>query len=127
MFTNSFCVAISLTFSHWMKVHFLSFPSYHILSMVTHPSGVTVAIIGIGTSDHGGSCEEHDVCGSVTYDIVIRLQKLHVIIESTEESAIGTFWVTNGVDCCLVGFLQCYFVPHWKKCEGRFAFQKQLG
>ena len=33
--------------------------------MATHPSGVPADIIGIEASNHGRSCEEHDVCGSV--------------------------------------------------------------
>lgn len=39
--------------------------------MTSHPTGVTVEIVGIEASNNGRSCEEHSVCGSVLCDDVI--------------------------------------------------------
>ena len=33
----------------------------------THPSGITVKIVGIERGDRGRLCEEHDVCGTVVW------------------------------------------------------------
>jgi hypothetical protein len=42
--------------------------------MTSHPTGITVEIVGIKVSNNGRSCEEHDVCGSVLCDdAVVRL------------------------------------------------------
>ena len=48
--------------------------------MATHPSGITVEIVGIEASNNGRSCEEHDVCGSILIeDVVVRLRKVQVV------------------------------------------------
>lgn len=39
----------------------------------------------------------------------------------TEESAIGVYWVTDGVDRCLVGFLPRHCIPHYQMYDGRVA------
>ena len=45
--------------------------------MMSHPSGIVVDIVGVEISDHGHSCEEHEICGFVLKnDMVICLQKL---------------------------------------------------
>jgi hypothetical protein len=50
--------------------------------MATHPSGITVEIVGIEASNNGRSCEEHDVCGSILIeDVVVRLRKVQVVNE----------------------------------------------
>ena len=56
-----------------------------------------------------------------TNNIVIRLWRLQVILEGKEESTISPFWVTNGVDCCLVRFLWWHLVPYWKEYQGSLA------
>lgn len=38
-----------------------------------------------------------------------------------EELAIGVFWVTDGIDRCLVGFLPRHLIPYRSKYEGRAA------
>ena len=38
-----------------------------------------------------------------------------------EESAIGVYWVTDGIDRCLVGFLPRHCVRHFDQYEGRIA------
>ena len=35
-----------------------------------------------------------------------------------EQSAVGVYWVSDGVDLCLVGFLHCHHVKHLNKVEG---------
>ena len=63
--------------------------------MATHPSGITVEIVGIESSTNGRSCEEHDICGSIlTEDIVVRLRKVQIVNgKGVEETAIAANWV----------------------------------
>ena len=40
-------------------------------------------------SDCSHSCEEHEACGSIlTADIVVQLQKVQVVVDEKEETAI---------------------------------------
>ena len=39
-------------------------------------------------------------------------------INGYEESAVGVYWVSDGVDRCLVGFLHHHQVKHLNKLEG---------
>ena len=39
-------------------------------------------------------------------------------INGHEQSAVGVYWVSDGVDQCLVGFLHCHQVKHLNKLEG---------
>jgi hypothetical protein len=90
--------------------------------MATHPSGETVKILGIASPTNGRSCEEHEICGSVLdCDVVVRLRKVQVVVSGKEESAIGVFWVSDGIDRCMVGFLPRHHIKHWKKYEGVLA------
>ena len=90
--------------------------------MATHPSGITVEIVGTNCSNQGRSCEEHDICGSVlAEDVVVRFRKVQVLVNDKEESAIGVYLVSDGIDCCCVGFLQRHLVKHWEKYEGVLA------
>ncbi len=51
-------------------------PSGAMAEESTHPSGITVKIVGIERGDHGRSCEEHDVCGTVVEeDTLLHLRK----------------------------------------------------
>ena len=38
-----------------------------------------------------------------------------------EETAIAAFWVTDGVDRCLVGFLPRHYIKHKKAYDGKLA------
>ena len=38
-----------------------------------------------------------------------------------EETAIGVYWVTDGIDRCLVGFLPRHCVPYKEQYNGRVA------
>jgi hypothetical protein len=88
-----------------------------------HPTGVTVEIVGIESSDTGKSCEEHDVCGSVLCDdVVVRLRVIQVLNpQGKEETAIAAYWVTDGIDRCRVGFLEQRLVKRCRHYDGALA------
>ena len=87
-----------------------------------HPTGITVEIVGTQANTQGRSCEEHDTCGSVlAEDTVVRFRKVQVITNGKEESAIAVYHVSDGIDCCRVGFLQRHLVKHWKQYDGVLA------
>lgn len=82
----------------------------------SHPSGISVEIVGLKASDRGRSCEEHDVCGSVLkIDSVVRFRAEQIDVQGKEETALAVYWVTDGVDRCKVGFLPRHLIKH--KCE----------
>jgi hypothetical protein len=91
--------------------------------MATHPSGITVEIVGIEASSNGRSCEEHNVCGSVlTEDVVVRLRKVQIVNgKGIEETAIAAHWVSDGIDRCRVGFLQRHLIKHCQHYDGVLA------
>lgn len=90
--------------------------------MSTHPSGITVEIVGTECGQQGRSCEQHEICGSVMdEDVVVRFRKVQVIVNGKEESAIAAFVVSDGIDCCRVGFLKRHLVKHWERYEGVLA------
>lgn len=95
---------------------------HNIMSM-HHPTGITVEIVGIEASGNGRSCDQHDVCGSISdIDVVLRLQKLQIINSlANEETAITAYIVSNGIDQCCVGFLQRHFVAHARSFDGVLA------
>ena len=71
----------------------------------THPTGITVEIVGIEKGDLGRSCEEHDVCGTVVEeDTLLRLRKEQILVDGQEETALACYWVTDGIERCRVGF-----------------------
>jgi hypothetical protein len=43
-------------------------------------------------------------------DMVVHLFKVQIQVEGREEMAIAAYWVTDGVDCCCVGFLPPHMV-----------------
>ena len=59
-----------------------------------YPSGIVVEIVGTEMSCQGRSCEEHDKCGEevLKEDIVVRLRKIHLMVEGKEETAIAAIW-----------------------------------
>jgi hypothetical protein len=76
-----------------------------------HPTGVVVEIIGTEVGDRGRSCEEHSNCGeAMAKDVVVPLQKVQIQVDGWEEMAIAAYWVTNGINCCHVSFLQRHMV-----------------
>ena len=85
--------------------------------MSTHPTGEIVKIVGINSNT--SSCEEHHTCGCVlAEDTLVQLQKHQVFINGHEQSAVGVYWVSDGVDRCHVGFLHHHQVKHLNKLEG---------
>ena len=87
---------------------------YPSLGVPTHPSGITVEVVGIERGDRGHSCEEHDVCGRVvTEDTLLCLKKVQILVEDRKETAIARYWVTrDGIDCCCIGFQMRHMVAH---------------
>ena len=91
--------------------------------MACHPKGITIEIVGIAEGGRGRSCEEHDVCGAVLgLDSVVRLRSIQIVNDAgKEEPAVGVYWVTDGVDRCLVGFLPRHCIFHRKDFDGKLA------
>ena len=87
--------------------------------MSFHPLGEIVEMVGINSNTNGRSCEEHHTCGCVLEeDTLVRLQKRQVYINGREQSTVGVYWVSDGVDRCLVGYLHRHQVKHLNKLEG---------
>jgi hypothetical protein len=82
-----------------------------------------VEIVGSQMSCRGRLCEEHELCGDVGLkeDIVIRLRTVQLVVGGKEEKAIEVVWVTEGMDCCRVGFLPCHMVRHAACYNGALA------
>ncbi len=87
-----------------------------------HPTSVVVEIIGTEMDDRG-RCEEHRNCGEVMgEDMVVCLRKVQIQVEGREETAIAAYWwVTDSVDRCRVGFLQCHMVKQAARFNGALA------
>jgi hypothetical protein len=91
-------------------------------SVPFHPIGVVVEIVGTEMDDRGRSYEEHRNCGEVMgKDVVVHLWKVQIQVEGRGEMAIAAYWVTDGVDCCRVGFLQCRIVKQATRFDGALA------
>jgi hypothetical protein len=88
-----------------------------------HPTGIVVEIVGTERSDQGHSCEEHIAnCGEVmANDVVVRLQKVQIMVEGWEETAIAAVWINDGIYRCRVGFLPCHMVAHAARYDGAVA------
>ncbi len=77
------------------------------------PMAMTLEIVGTAKGDCGRSCEEHDCCGRevLQEDVVVRLRLEQILVPNKvlkgyhKEAAYTVNWVTEGVDCCRVGFL----------------------
>jgi hypothetical protein len=92
------------------------------MDTTVHPEGVTVDIVGIEVGNCGRSCEEHDVCGLVLEEnSVVRLRHVQILVDGHEESALAAYWITDGIDCCRVGFLQHHLIKQWRDYNGRIA------
>ncbi len=53
--------------------------------------------------------------------MVVRLRKVQVLVEGHEEAAIACYCVTDGIDCCCIGFLMCHMVAHAERYDGALA------
>ena len=90
--------------------------------MASHPTGITVDIVGTNTGDRGRSCKEHSVCGCVLdNDVVVRIRKVQVEVDGHEELALAAYWVSDGIDRCRVGFLPRQLLKHHKQYNGKLA------
>ena len=90
--------------------------------MTSHPTGVTIDIVGIECADRGRSCEEHAICGAVlTLDTVVRIRSVQIEVEGKEEAALAVYWVTDGIDRCRVGFLPRHLIKHKQRYNGKLA------
>lgn len=91
--------------------------------MTHHPDEPLIEIVGIEEGGRGRSCEEHQICGeALGLDSVVRFRSIQILNEAgKEETAVGVYWVTDGVDRCLVGFLPRHLVKHRSTYEGRVA------
>jgi hypothetical protein len=80
--------------------------------MTFHPPGIAVEIVGTEAGNRGRTCKEHTLnCGKVLKeDVVIRFKKVQVVVDGKEEMAIAAVWVTDGINCCRVGFLKRHMV-----------------
>ena len=81
--------------------------------MSYHPRGDRVKIVGVNSPTNRRSCEEHPICGEVVIeDVVLHLRKVQVQMNQQEQSAIVAFWVSNGIDCCHIGYLPKAYVKN---------------
>jgi hypothetical protein len=88
----------------------------------SHPSGISVEIVGLKAPDRGRSCEEHDICGSVLkIDSVVRFRSEQIDVNGKEETALAVYWVTDGIDRCKVGFLPRHLIKHKHEYDGKTA------
>ena len=57
-------------------------------------------------SCQGHSREEHEMYGEVLKeDAVVRLHKMLLMVEGKEEPETTAIWVTDGINCCRVGYV----------------------
>jgi hypothetical protein len=88
-----------------------------------HPTGILMEIVGLQMSCRGRSCKEHKLCRDevLKEDVVVRLRTVQLVVDGKEEKAIEVVWVTDGMDCCRVGFLPCHMVRHAAHYNGALA------
>ncbi len=88
-----------------------------------HSSGVVVEIVRTEIGDRGRSCEEHpNNCGDVlASNVVVPLRKVQIVVDGCEKTGITAYWVSNGIDCCRVGFLSCHMMKHAMCYDGALA------
>jgi hypothetical protein len=80
-----------------------------------HPTGVTVDFVGTEAGNHGRSCEEHDICGTVLGEnAVVRIRRVQIVVDGNKESALTAYWISDGIDHCHVRFLQHHLLKQWK-------------
>ena len=89
-----------------------------------HPTGVTFDIVGIERGDQGRTCDEHeDACGSAVLkeDAVVRIRKVQIVANGKEESALAAYLISDGIDCCRVGFLRRHLLTKCDEYNGRIG------
>jgi hypothetical protein len=87
-----------------------------------HPTGIVVDIVGTNAVDHGRSCEIYACCREVLKpNLLLRYGLCQVIVDGKEEPALAVYWVSEGMDCCRVGFLRWHLLKHKEDYHGKLA------
>ncbi len=81
------------------------------------PMGMVLEIVGTARGDRGRNWDEHTCCGEVLQeDVVVHLWWEQILVPNKlgkgekEETAYTINWVTDGHDCCRIGFLPCAYI-----------------
>jgi hypothetical protein len=53
--------------------------------------------------------------------MVVRFRAIQIAVEGKEESAIAVYWVTDGIDRCLVAFLRRHLIKSKEEYDGKLA------
>jgi hypothetical protein len=94
-----------------------------------HPSGIILDVVGTAGTNRGRSCEEHACCGDVLdNNILVKLRREQILVpdaiagggggELNLERANTVNWVSDGIDCCCIGFLPRAFVVQGSVWDG---------
>ena len=51
----------------------------------------------------------------------MRFREVQIIVKGKEETALAVYWVTDGVNCCCVGFLPRHMVKYKEAYDGQLA------
>jgi len=79
----------------------------YMLTFLFHPPGITENIIGWDCGIRGRSCYAHQICGSLLIeDVVVHFIKLQILVDGKESLVISNYHVSDGIDCCCVGFIK---------------------
>jgi len=89
------------------------------------PMGMVLEIVGTARGDRGRNWDEHTCCGEVLQeDVVVHLWWEQILVPNKlgkgekEETAYTINWVTDGHDCCRVGFLPCAYIAQGGMFDG---------
>ena len=82
------------------------------------PMATVLEIVGTAKADRGRRCEVHSCCSKevLEEDVVVRLRREQILVPNRlgkgyrKETAYTVNWVTDGQDCCRVGFLPRAYV-----------------
>ena len=115
------------------------------VTMATFVSCAVVAVFGIEDSQFGCSCEHHPICGvNVDYDTLLRFKTVvipsgkphewkqffliistHPVFEFTgrhqNTTILAAIWVTDGMDRCIVGYVDPRALVVRMHLEGRLG------
>ncbi len=92
-----------------------------------HPSSIILDVVGTAGTNRRHSCKEHTCCGNVLENnVLVKLRREQILVPDAitgggkmkEETAITVNWVSNGIDCCHIGFLPCAFVVQGSLSDG---------
>ncbi len=63
------------------------------------------------------------MCGDevLKEDVVVCLCTVQLLVKGKEKQAMEVVWVSDGIDCCRVGFLPCHMVKHVALFNGALA------